>query len=90
MHRWLGFVPVFISLFWVVFIVATQAAYCKPPQADEGTAAHLFQILMVAQIPIVIGFVLTKGVRPLRRILPMLALQATAWGAAALTARLMT
>ena len=90
MHRWLGLVPVFISLFWVVFIVATQAHYCKPPQTDEGTAAHLFQIMMVAQIPLVAGFVLTKGTKPLGRILPMLAVQAIAWGAAALAARVMT
>lgn len=90
MHRWLGFTPVFISLFWVVFIVATQAAYCKPPQSDEGTAAHLFQILMVAQIPMIVGFVLTKGATPFGRILPMVVLQSVAWGAAALAARLMT
>ena len=90
MHRWLGFVPVFISLFWVVVIVATQAHYCKPPQTDEGTAAHLFQITMVAQLPAIVGFVVTKGAKPLRRILPMLAVQAVAWGAAALAARFMT
>ncbi len=90
MHRLLGFTPIFISLFWVVFIVATQSAYCKPPQTDEGTAAHLFQILMVAQIPMIVGFVFTKGQTPFALRLPMLALQAVAWGAAALAARLMT
>jgi hypothetical protein len=90
MHRVLGFTPVLISLFWIIFVVGTQAAYCRPPHIDEGTAAHLFQILMVAQVPLIVAFVFTKGSRPLTRVLPMIALQGIAWGAAALAARLMT
>lgn len=90
MHRALGYVPIFLSLFWVVLIVALEGGYCRAPRADEGAAAHLFQISMVAQIPALVGFALTKGSRPFVRILPMLALQVFAWIAAALTAKYLT
>lgn len=90
MHRILGYLPIFISLFWVVFILVVAGGYCRPPRADEGTAAHLFQILMIAQVPAFVAFVLTKGSRPFARILPMLALQVFAWVAAAMTAKSLT
>jgi hypothetical protein len=35
---------------------------------------------MVAQVPIGILFVVTRGGKPFARILPMLSLQAAAWG----------
>ncbi|MDQ6780381.1 MAG: hypothetical protein M3Z37_04405 [Candidatus Eremiobacteraeota bacterium] len=90
MHRLLGYGPIFISLCWVVFILAAQAGYCRPPRTDEGPAAHLFQLMMVAQIPASIGFLLTKGSRPFTRILPVLALQLLGWIAAAMTAKVLT
>ena len=90
MHRVLGFTPILISLFWVMFIVRAGSAYCRPPHADEDAAAHLFQILMVAQIPFIIGWIFTKGARPLAQILPMLVIQILAWAAAAMAARLLT
>jgi len=30
----------------------------KEPEADEGTAAHLFQLLMAGQIPIILYFII--------------------------------
>jgi len=90
MHRFLGFTPVLISLFWVMFIVGAEATYCKAPHTDEGAAAHLFQILMVAQIPLIVGYIFTKGARPFVRILPMVVIQILAWASAAMAARLLT
>ncbi len=31
------------------------------PGSDEGTAAHVFQLLIVAQAPLITGYVLTTG-----------------------------
>jgi hypothetical protein len=90
MHRVLGFTPVLISLFWVMFIIHAGSAYCRPPHADEDAAAHLFQLLMAAQIPLIVGYIYTKGARSFARVLAMLALQIIAWAAAAMAATLLT
>ncbi len=44
-------------------------------QADEGTAAHLFQLLMPAQVPIVAYFAIMWLPRAPRQALVVLALQ---------------
>jgi len=54
------------------------------PQADEGAAAHIWQVLMAAQLPIV-GFFAIKWVpESPRRAVPILVLQVIAAVAAAL------
>jgi len=52
-----------------------------PPETDEGTAAHLWQILMAAQAPIVIWFAASRLPRDPRRGAIVLALQACAFAA---------
>jgi hypothetical protein len=52
-------------------------------QPDEGTAAHLWQLLMAGQIPIVAFFVITSLPRRPRETLLILAIQAVAMLAAA-------
>jgi hypothetical protein len=52
-------------------------------EADEGTAAHLFQLLMVAEVPIVAFFAIKWLPRAPKQALQVLALQAAA-GLAAL------
>jgi len=47
-------------------------------EADEGTAAHIFQILMVAQVPVVAFFAINWLPRTPRQALNVLALQAGA------------
>src|SRR6266700_1656772 len=47
-------------------------------EADEGTAAHIFQLLMIAQVPIVAFFAIKWLPRTPRQALPSLALQAAA------------
>ena len=47
-------------------------------QADEGTAAHLWQLLMAAQIPIIGFFAIRWLPQSPRSALPVLALQAVA------------
>jgi hypothetical protein len=52
-------------------------------EADEGTAAHLWQILMVGQIPVIALFALMWLPRAPRQALLVLAVQAAALIAAA-------
>lgn len=47
-------------------------------EADEGTAAHIWQILMAGQLPIVAFFAIKWLPRTLRQALLVLALQAGA------------
>ena len=48
------------------------------PQADEGTAAHLWQLLMAAQIPIIALFAIRWLPKSPRSALVVLALQGVA------------
>ena len=60
--RWLGAIlPVLMTL-TVVAAGLVHAAQVGGfvREADEGTAAHLFQILMPAQIPIIVVFAATQ------------------------------
>jgi hypothetical protein len=36
-----------------------QGAYRKPPEPDEGTAAHIFQLSVVSAVPAFLVFVFT-------------------------------
>jgi hypothetical protein len=51
-------------------------------EADEGWQAHLFQLLIVLQVPIVLLFAATANWKPPGRTLRVLGLQAAAWSAA--------
>lgn len=48
-------------------LLAVLSGYAQPPQPDEGTAAHIFQLSMVALVPMIILFLATADWRlPLR------------------------
>jgi len=51
------------------------ALHGTEPQADEGAAAHIWQLLMAAQAPIVLFFAIKWVPRSPRHALPILALQ---------------
>jgi hypothetical protein len=89
-HRLSGLAPVFISLLCVVMVLTATAKFCVPPRVDEGAEAHIFQLLMAAQVPIALAFVFTRSSRPFGQLLPVLALQIFAWGVAAASAALLT
>jgi hypothetical protein len=67
--------------------LATVLAYVAlngpAPQADEGAAAHIWQLLMALQVPIVLYFAVKWLPQSPREALAILALQAAA-GLAAL------
>lgn len=73
-----AFVPVAMSLaaLGIVFVHILIADTAR--QVDEGTAAHLWQLLMAAQIPIIGFFAIRWLPESPRSALPVLALQAVA------------
>lgn len=56
-----AFLPVVMSLLALALIAAHIATAGTAPQADEGTAARLWQLLMLGQAPI-IGYFAATGV----------------------------
>ncbi len=73
-----AFLPVAMSLGALATIGIFIVLHGTAPQVDEGTAAHLWQILMAAQAPIVLYFAVTWVTRSPRQALPVLALQVVA------------
>jgi hypothetical protein len=54
-----AFVPPVLSLAAFLVVAGYVAIYGATREADEGAAAHVWQLLMAAQIPVV-GFFLVK------------------------------
>ncbi len=78
-----AFLPVALSLVSLAMVVGHVVMFGAVREADEGTAAHAFQLLMVAQAPIAILFAIRWLPRFPRQALKVLLVQA----AAAVTAR---
>lgn len=51
-----AFLPIAISLFMMMLIFVHIARFGTAPQSDEGTAAHLFQLLMPLQALLIVLF----------------------------------
>ena len=51
-----AFVPLAMSLAALATVLAFLVLHGPAPQADEGTAAHIWQILMAGQVPIIAFF----------------------------------
>ena len=73
-----GFLPVAMSLAALATVLVHVAMFGTAREADEGTAAHIWQLLMVAQVPIIAFFAIKWLPRTPRHALPVLALQAAA------------
>lgn len=70
-----AFLPVVMSLGALATVLIYVALHGPAPQADEGAAAHLWQLLMAAQVPIVLYFVIKWVPQSPRQALPILVLQ---------------
>ncbi len=77
-----AFLPVTMSFAALATVLVHVVMFGVAREADEGTAAHIWQILMAAQIPIVAFFAIKWLPRTPRQALLVLALQ----GGAALAA----
>ena len=73
-----AFVPMAMSFAALAIVVIHIIRSGVAREADEGTAAHLWQLLMAAQIPIIAFFAIRWLPQSPRSALPVLALQAVA------------
>ncbi len=63
---------VLILLSVIAFLAVLSGYIWGPDQSDEGTAAHIFQLSMLLQLPMVVLFVATADwKRPLLALRPM-------------------
>ncbi len=76
-------IPLAMSLAALALVVSHIATVGVAREADEGTAAHLWQLLMAGQIPIIAFFAIKWLPRRPGQTLSVLALQAAAGVAAA-------
>ena len=73
-----AFVPVAMSLAALALVLGHIAVFGAAREADEGTTAHLWQILMAGQIPVLAFFAIKWLPRAPRQTLCVLAVQAVA------------
>jgi hypothetical protein len=78
-----AFVPLIMSFAALATVVVHIGMFGAAREADEGTAAHIWQLLMAGQVPIVAFFAVKWLPRTPRQALPIVALQVGA-GLAAL------
>jgi hypothetical protein len=83
-------IPLAMSFAALALVLVHAAIFGVVHGADEGTAAHVFQILMAAQLPVVAYFAFKWLPKQPRQSLKILALQAGAWIAAIATVYLFT
>jgi hypothetical protein len=55
-NRFSGKVLVVLSL---IALLTVLSGYTRPPQADEGAAAHIFQLSILALVPTILLFLAT-------------------------------
>ena len=70
-----AFLPVAMSLGALATVLIFVALHGTAPQADEGAAAHIWQLLMGAQALIVLFFAIKWVPRLPRQAVPILTLQ---------------
>jgi hypothetical protein len=73
-----AFLPIAMSLAALAITLGDAAIFGVVHEADEGAVAHIFQLLMVVQIPVVAFFAIKWLPRDPKETLRVLALQAGA------------
>lgn len=68
-----------MSLAALALVLGHAAVYGIVQEADEGTAAHVWQILMAAQLPFVAYFILKWLPTRSKNVLQVLAFLACTW-----------
>jgi hypothetical protein len=77
-----AFLPIALSLAALVIVILRIAVVGTAPEPDEGSAAHIWQLLMAPQPPAIFYFALRWLPQAPREALPVLALQIAAMLAA--------
>ncbi len=78
-----AYMPVAMSIAALAIVTGYAALFGTARQPDEGTAAHLWQLLMAGQLPVVVFFAARWVPRAPRPALEVLAVQVAAALAAA-------
>src|SRR5574340_217440 len=78
-RQWSALVPIGMSLAALLLVLVYGFIVQPEPQADEGTPARLFQLLMILQMPIVAYFAIRWLPGRFRAALAVLVLQGLAW-----------
>ena len=73
-----AWLPIAMSLVALLVVLGHVALYGTAREPDEGTAAHIWQLLMAIQVPIVAFYAITWLPRAGRNAVLVLALQAGA------------
>jgi hypothetical protein len=73
-----AFLPILMSTAAFAVVLLFLAMHGPAPQPDEGAAAHLWQLLMALQVPVILFFTLKWASRFPREAAPILALQLAA------------
>ena len=82
-------VPVIMSLCALVLVAIQIGIHGVAPERDEAAIAHLWQFLMVAQLPVIAFFALRWLRRAPWQAGTVLAVQALSWATAAVPVRLL-
>ena len=70
-----AFAPILMSLAALSIVLAFLALHGPAPQADEGAAAHMWQLLMACELPVVAFFAVRWVPRVPKQAIEVLALQ---------------
>jgi hypothetical protein len=68
-------IPVAMSAVALATVIVHAVRFGVAPEPDEGTAAHLWQLLMAGQVPVLAFFLIKWVPAAPRQALPVLALQ---------------
>jgi uncharacterized membrane protein len=70
--------PIVLSLIAFALVMIAVRTGWEMGYGDEGTMAHIFQLLIVAQVPFIVIFISTANWKRGRRVAGLIALQAAA------------
>jgi hypothetical protein len=82
LYRLSGRLPILMSLLALAICIMAWAGILADPPGDEGWQAHVYQLLMVGELPVIAFYLLLAVGVGLRRSLPTLGLQVLLWLAA--------
>lgn len=85
-----AFIPILMSAGALTLVLIHWAIFGIVRETDEGTLAHIFQILMVLQIPIAAYFLFSWVNKKPKQTIQVIVLQLVAWVSAIVAVLLFT
>ena len=77
-NRISGIMPIVLSLTAFGVVMVAVLTGWEKGYTDEGSVAHIFQLLIVAEVPFILVFVATAEWKRVVRVVGLIALQAAA------------